>query len=343
MSQPALMAHLQQLERRERWVRTIRYGGAAAILGAGAGPVIYLVTQSWVFAASAFLTAIGCAVVVAVTHTSPLRAIAATVDRALALQDRVVTAVQHHQDDDVFSRLVVADAERRIENLDAAAVFPLRPPPHAGRLAIAAAVVATLTIAASVQYGLESVVNRAEVPRGPGDGEASAPQDERGSSDPARKQDASTARQRANAQPGTTPPPGAQPAPADTRVASTTADPSSRPATPEPPAMPTPATPSSVETDAGARDKAAVNSGGRSGRLNSRGGAGIATSVDRRRAGGISADAPLSTGTDSAASRRPQALAVAAAADRAEAAMSRPDVPPALNAYVRAYFESIRR
>lgn len=333
-----LLTRLRALRRRARLVRVVTSMALTALVLAGVSPALLALTSSWTLASSLALFALAATTLMAWLRTPSLRAVAAAADRALSLEDRAVTALQHATDADAFSILVVRDAERRLQAADPASVFPFVVPRHARTLAIAAAIaaVAGLTIAPeSLRPALPASSAQPE-------GDAAG-----ASTDTAAKLAAAPAE---SVVPGAKTARRATAASEPRRGEPRQSDVSGQGATERPVAAPpsqahstTATTPPHGETAPGrgaSRDlgRASISEG----TLNARGSGGAAASKTPL-AGGVSADAPLAPPAAASDRRTVVGGRASTAADRAEAAMARDDIPPALRSYVRAYFEAIRR
>ena len=138
-----LMNALETLRRRYRRVTVVANACVALIVAASAAlplfveaPMATAVPLTLLLTCAAFAIALGAALI----RTPARRQIAAIVDARLALDERLVTALQYAGDQDVVSRLVVRDAAGRVATVAPARVFPYHVP---ARLPMVAAVALT--------------------------------------------------------------------------------------------------------------------------------------------------------------------------------------------------------
>jgi hypothetical protein len=164
---------LEKLRRRYRRVTVVANAGIALIVAASAAlplfvqaPMATAVPLTLLLTCAAFAIALGAAMI----GTPARRQIAAIVDARLALDERLVTALQYVDDQDAVSRLVVRDAAGRVAAVAPARVFPYHVParlPMVAAVALAASACLTL-IAARVPVMMPVGTARAGATMPPG-------------------------------------------------------------------------------------------------------------------------------------------------------------------------------
>jgi hypothetical protein len=324
-----LSRRLRRLRRRERFGRVFCNSAVAVAAVIAAAPWM----PSMGSAAMLASIALGAAGIAAWIATPDLRAIAAAADRALHLDDRVVTALQHYRDADAFSRLVVADAERRLAAVPSSRVFPLSLPRWFAPIGIVA------VLAAAAGYALRAqpapATTQASAPSRDGGAAGTPPDGRRGATDSASP--AATETQRTIVTPQAAA--GTEPRQIDAASGAPRRDNTQQ-------VQPI-AQPGGGAAGAGAtppRDLASGRAPGARGRFKARGAAGSTRGGTTDLAGGVSQgslrearerDTQSGAPTKRAARARP--------GDRAESAIAGGGIPPGLNAYVRAYFAAIHR
>lgn len=336
-----LRSQLRRLRRRDRIVRFASHATLAIAGAAAAAPWLYLWSGSPAAIAFATLVSLLAAWAAASAFGPSERAVAVAVDRALTLEDRVVTGVQHLADTDVVSRLVVADAERRLHGVMPAAVFPFSVPKRFGPLAVIA-IVTSLAGVAMLAGSDEADGQRRSAPQSGGE---AAPAAGRSEADPAGaartgSPTGNVAVRRTGAASSTAPATGAEAA-SPTAIASGQ-ERSASPATP-------------VQRD---RRSTASTASGRG--LRTRGGSDATSGNRNLLSGGLSGSsrpnasetvrgegapggerARGSGGRDRRQTRARSTIPLDKANTR-ESAMERDNVPAGLRAYVRDYFALIR-
>lgn len=361
---------LRRMRRRAIIVRFARYAAGVAVVFPLGAAALLIGGLPGVAVAISVAACAAIAAAAAVIRTPDLRAIAAVADARLGLADRVVTAVQHADDRDMMSRLVVRDAVARLQSSVPARVFPFEMPSRLGSIAAGAIVIAAIAVIGSRMAGVTSSVPGISPQAGGSGGRPGAPtqsgsaQTGRGEpgtmaspgagADPARGSSAETA--------GVTPPSSAAPSSiAPSAAAPSAADPSSaapsaavRTNAPEnQSALSALGRPVDTSTRAGGsripgeRDLRSGGSGSATAGRTSRGAGGAGSAAD----GAARPGAGASAADSESAARRLNALDGAArdyaaryreSSSRAEAAIASDRVPPGMRAYVRAYFTAIR-
>lgn len=334
MTASPLIATLARLRRRAVLVALVRYGVLwLALVAAGVPLLLFAALPRPAFALP--LAALAIAGALAVARAPSLRNVAARADEAFALEDRLVTALQHVKDNDIMSRLVVRDAETRLASVSPGRVYPIQAPRRMGAAIAVSATVSLLGLLVVSSARPARVVElrgtdnvTADDPAPAAATSAAGPS----ASTRARTAVASAAPASIRTSPAARPGSNAQAAPA--------------PAGNEPP-RPS-GTPAGATGQAGRRGLPAGTPGNDLARRTTDetgSGAGLGSNSVSAKAGGQGDTLPREPGGRSAAfsarTARDRRQYEAARGD-AEAAMAREHVPPGLRDYVKAYFNAIR-
>lgn len=308
--------------RRRATLMTLGSTAAVTAVGAAGASVLLARVLGW---PAAFIACLTGALVVTTLATlagvRSLRSLAVEIDGRSQLSDRVVTALEQRDAADPMGRLLLRDALERLEKLTPGDVFPFRLPRHFGNVVTAALVAAILGLAAPASLFPARQTPTAEgasVSGSPATSTASAAgPDETDVNKNREAQEAAQAR-------ATRSPAAAAKAPGPAR------DPS-----PLAPSAPTPANP--------VRDTPApAGPDARTGQLTSRGSDPAPSAQTTKMAGGVSG-----SGRDLRArglrGRDPSVVSRTLSLDAAGSAVAQQRLPPGLRAYVRTYFEAIRK
>lgn len=334
MTASPLVATLARLRRRGVLVALMRYGVLSlALVAACVPPLLFAALPRPAFAL--MLAALAIAGALAVARAPSLRNVAARADEAFALEDRLVTALQHVKDDDILSRLVVRDAETRLASVSPDRVYPIQAPSRMGAAIAASATVSLLGLlvvssarpARVVELQRNDTVTADDLAPAAATSAAGPSASTR-----ARTAVASAAPASIRTSPAARPGSNAQAAPAPAGI---------EPLRPD-------ETPAGAMGQAGRRSVLAGTPGNDTARRTADeagSGAGLGTNSVSARAGGQGNTLSTEPGRPSAAffarTARDRRQYEAARGD-AEAAMAREHVPPGLRDYVKAYFNAIR-